>query len=489
MIVTLRSLEDVTLDTAWKVGFRNAGIALSDRARARMGECRAAFERLLASDSAGFVYGSTAAPGARAKTPLSEESQKALANSQKLWAPRKFGNGNRWVPEHAVRLVLLARVASYIEGHGRVRVATAEWVAGLLSQPAPSIPLDGATGPGEVMPLSWLYPELDDVELATGELMSLYNGSPCATAFVTDAALTAARRLRLAERILALAIEAVAAPLDMYDPSLQGLTADPDHRDVLQRLNAHLTDVPESGRLPHQAPVSWRIVPTVLATAARTIRGAQETAGHSLRSIAHNPVYLPPEPGYPHGRAISTGGFHNHQASRAIDMLNVAGADICALAAKQTWRLLDGVPFGLPKLLVPADSGVINTEFIAWSQTSHAERARQAAVPAVLPTGLEDPGGGQSDVAAPVFLAFERYLDVADAADASLATLSIAVIQAFRLSQRLPPPRLAGLYEALDTIVPQFDQHGVGELGEAIRRLKASYSEAAIGRGQMAALI
>ena len=118
-------------------------------------------------------------------------------------------------------------------------------------------------------------------------------------------------------------------------------------------------------------------------------------------------------------------------------MLNVAGADICALAAKQTWRLLDGVPFGLPKLLVPADSGVINTEFIAWSQTSHAERARQAAVPAVLPTGLEDPGGGQSDVAAPVFLAFERYLDVADAADASLATLSIAVIQAFRLSQRL----------------------------------------------------
>ena len=489
MIVTLHSLDDVTLDTAWEVGFKNAGVTLSDRARARMGECWEAFERLLASDSAGFVYGSTAAPGARAKTPLSQEDQTALASSQKLWAPRKFGDGNRWVPEHAVRLVLLARVASYIEGHGRVRVATAEWVAGLLSQPAPSMPLDGATGPGEVMPLSWLYPELDDVELAAGELMALYNGSPCATAFVTDAALTAERRLRLAERILALSIEAVAAPLDLYGPGLQGLTADPDHRDVLQRLNDYLTDVPQSGRLPHQAPVSWRIVPTVLATVARTIRSAQETAGHSLRSIAHNPVYLPPEPGYPNGRAISTGGFHNHQASRAIDMLNVAGADICALAAKQTWRLLDGVPFGLPKLLVPADSGVINTEFIAWSQTSHAERARQAAVPAVLPIGLEDPGGGQSDVAAPVFLAFERYLDVADAVDASLATLSIAVMQAFRLSKRLPPPRLAGLHEALDAIVPPFDQHGVGELGAAVRRLKASYSEAAIGRGHMSALI
>ncbi|MDE0238740.1 MAG: hypothetical protein OXI95_17740 [bacterium] len=78
---------------------------------------------------------------------------------------------------------------------------------------------------------------------------------------------------------------------------------------------------------------------------------------------------------------------------------------------------------------------------------------------------LEDPGGGQSDIAAPVFLAYERYLDVADAVVASLATLSIAVIQAFRLSRRRPPPRLAELHAALDARVPPFDQDGVGEFG------------------------
>ena len=488
MVVTLHSLADVTLDTAWQVGFENAGVALSDRVKARIGECRDAFERLLASDSAGFVYGSTAAPGARAKTPLSAESQRAFASSQNLWAPKNFGGGNRWVPEHAVRLVLLARVAGYIEGHGRVSVGTAEWVAGLLSEPAPAMPLDTATGPGEVMPLSWLYPKLADVELAAGEVMSLYNGSPCATGFVTDAALTSARRLRLTERVFALAIEAVGAPLDAYDTALQDITADPDHRNVLRQLNECLDGVPKSGRLPHQAPVSWRIVPNVLATVTRTVRMAQETAEQSLQSIAHNPVYLPPEPAYPNGRAISTGGFHNHQASRAIDMLNVAGADICALATKQTCRLLDGAPFGFPKLLVPADSGVIGTEFLAWSQTSHAERARQAAVPAVLSIGLEDPGGGQSDVAAPVFLAYERHLDVADAIDASLATLSIAIIQAFRISQRLPPPKLRELHEALDTIVPPFEQDWISDLGATLRRLKTSYSEAMIGRGDMATL-
>ncbi len=489
MVVTLHSLADVTLETAWQVGFENAGIVLSDRARARIGECREAFERLLASDSAGFVYGSTAAPGARAKTPLSAEGRKALANAQTVWAPKDFGGGNRWVPGHAMRLALLARVAGYLEGHASVTVGTAEWVAGLLSGPAPALPLDTATGPGEVMPLSWLYPKLADVELAAGEIMSLYNGSPFATGFVTDAALTSARRLRLLERVFALAVEAVAAPLDAYDAALQAITADPDHRNILRRLNELLGGVPKSGRLPHQAPVSWRIVPTVLATAARAVRSAEETAGQSLRSIAHNPVYLPPEPGHPNGRAISSGGFHDHQASRAIDMLNIAGADICALATKQTCRLLDGAPFGLPNLLVPAGSGTIGTELLAWSQTSHAERARQAAMPAVLPIGLEDPGGGQSDVAAPVFLAYERHLDVADAVDASLATLSVAIVQAFRLTRRPPPPKLAELHEALDTVVPPFEPDRIGDLGATLRRLKKSYSEAAIGRGDMAALI
>ena len=100
-------------------------------------------------------------------------------------------------------------------------------------------------------------------------------------------------------------------------------------------------------------------------------------------------------------RAISPGGFHNHQASRAVDALNAAAADLCALATKLTARLLDGAPFGLPKLLVREDSAVIGTEFLAWSQTSHAERARQAAVPAVLTIGLEDPGGGSPTLPPP----------------------------------------------------------------------------------------
>lgn len=485
-VSSLDSLADVTLDLAWRIGFRNEGVAFSARAEARISECRDAFERLLAGGDAGFVYGSTAAPGARAKTPLSEEAREFLARSQHLWAPHEFGGGSRWVPAPAVRLIVLARLTSYLEGHGRVTMETARRIAGLLDADAPSIPLDCATGPGEVMPLSWLYSPLGDLPLAPGELMALYNGSPCASGFAAYAALTAGRRLALAERIFALAVEAVAAPLDPYDAGLEALTADPDHRALLHRMREDLDEVPRSGRLPHQAPVSWRIVPGVLAAAARAVRGAREVAAQSLQSAAHNPVFLPPDAHHPDGRVLSPGGFHNHAAARAIDALNVAGADICALATKQTARLLDGAPFGLPRLLVPEGSGVIGTEFLAWSQTAHAERARLAAAPSVLTIGLEDPGGGQSDVASPVFLAFERFLDIADCVDASLATFAIALVQGYRLSGRSAPPRLAGLHARLADAVPAFDQPAVRALGAALRRLKASFSDAVLGRGDIA---
>ena len=486
MTVTLDRLEGITLEEAWRVAFRGEGVDFSERARTCITDCRAAFERLLASGDAGFVYGSTAAPGARAKTKLSKARQEALARSQNLWAPRAFGGGAVNAPEHAVRLVLFARLAGYIEGHGRIRLETAEWIAALLAGAMPRLPLDAATGPGEVMPLSWLYPGLSERELAAGEIMSLYNGSPCATGFVTDAALTAARRLRLAEALLALAIEAPAAPLDAYDPALQEITADPQLRASLRRLNGLLEGVPLEERLSHQAPVSWRIIPQILAVFADAVQAAERRAEASLRSVAHNPVYLPPDADHLNGRAISPGGFHNQQASRAIDQLNAAGADLCALATKLTSRLMDGGPFGLPKLLVAADSGVIGTEFLAWSQTSHAERARQSAMPAVLSIGLEDPGGGQSDVAVPVFLAYERYLDVADAADASLATLALTVLQAFRISGRQPPPKLQAFASSLDNMVAPFELERIGELGDSLRRVKIACSEAVVGQGELA---
>ncbi|MEM9241603.1 MAG: aromatic amino acid lyase, partial [Pseudomonadota bacterium] len=117
MTVILDRLQDISLQEAWQVGFEGHPITLSDRAAGCIIKSRDAFERLLSSETPPYMYGSTTAPGARAKVKLSVESQEELVRIQNLWASREIGMGRKMVPDHGVRLILMARVASYIEGH------------------------------------------------------------------------------------------------------------------------------------------------------------------------------------------------------------------------------------------------------------------------------------------------------------------------------------------------------------------------------------
>jgi len=107
MNITLDTLADINLDMAVKVGFEKAKVDFSERAQAQIANSREAFERMLTSEDAGFVYGSTVAPGARAKKRLNEDNRKSLASTANAWAPKTFGGGNNYVPESAARLVLL----------------------------------------------------------------------------------------------------------------------------------------------------------------------------------------------------------------------------------------------------------------------------------------------------------------------------------------------------------------------------------------------
>ncbi len=489
MLVTLNRLSEITLEDAWRVGFGGTPLTLSDAARKKITTCRDAFERLLASDNPPYIYGSTTAPGARAKKPLSDADQARLVELQNMWASREIGMGQKYVPDHAMRLILMARVASYIEGNTAISLPTAEWVTNLSHHPMRQLPLEAATGPGEVMALSCLYPNQWDIRLKAGEIMALYNGSPCATGLALDAALTARRRFELVTRIMALVIEAIGAPLEAYDPAIANVSVDPHMKAAFETLGTYLKDVSRDGRLPHQAPVSWRIIPTMLAAQRQVVIHAEETALNSVRSVAQNPLFVPPDANHPNGRVLSNGGYHNQQASRAIDGLNAAGADVCVLAGKQTARLMDGAPFGLPKLLVEEGTGVVGTEFLTWTQTGLADRARLSAAPATLPTGLEDPGGAQSDVASPVFLAYERHMDISDDVAGALSVLCVAMVQAYRLSGRARPAPLTDFYDRIARHVVPFTPERFVDLGQSMRDVKTLFSDAIIGKGALSSFL
>ena len=62
-----------------------------------------------------------------------------------------------------------------------------------------------------------------------------------------------------------------------------------------------------------QAPVSWRIIPTILASQIEAVTRAEETALHAIRSVAQNPLFVPPTPEHPDGRMLSTGGYRSEE--------------------------------------------------------------------------------------------------------------------------------------------------------------------------------
>jgi len=483
MTIILNNRQDINLENAHRIINEKPRVLFSPAALSKMQQARLEFERLLSSDAQQFIYGTTTAPGARAKDNLSAAQQhgqgKKLHDFVSL-APVQIGN--RYLPEHISRLIIFARLTNFIEGHGKVRPEIAQRVAELLNGPLPSVPLVGLVSPGEVIPLMHLYEgALTDLELAPGEAMGLINGSPCAAALVSETALSASQRMQLIEHILALSIEAFGAPLDGYDPALLKLWNDPFDQQAIQTLNRLLTGASSQGRRSYQPPVSWRIIPRLLGVLYRAEAATQEIAGHSLSSVSDNPVFLEPDPGQTLGRCISTGGFHNAQAARAIDNINATYADISVLCAKQTSKLLDGSGTGLPSLLIAPDSGIVGTEFLAWIQTDLVERARRAAQPALLSSGLDDPQGGQSDIPAPVFSSYEHNLTVTECLDHALVILGVVCSQALFLAGRQPAPPLQPFLDTLRDVVPPLtDRSSTKEFNEGIRTLSQMFGNMAL---------
>ena len=213
-------------------------------------EGRSRFEAYI-DNKGGYVYGSTTAPGSRAKVILSEQESRRQGATLRNFISLKVGPGGEMLSERCVRLAVFARLTNAMTGSGKLRPATVRAVANLL-QALPDVPLQSVACSGEVMPLSWLAAPLADLPLAIGEAMALINGSPFATAMAGDVALTARRRINLAERVLALSVEAAQCPAGHFDPRLADRWLDPCYRESLERLHALLADS-QRLQLQHQA--------------------------------------------------------------------------------------------------------------------------------------------------------------------------------------------------------------------------------------------
>ncbi len=463
MTLTLASRKDFTLDSYKQVAWQGQKVAFDTNALARMADCRAAFDRLI-EDPEITIYGVTSGYGQMAKVRLTPEERQRHANRPPLAAMTSFGEP---LPARVVRGMIFARLTNFIEGHSAITPSLAEAVAGLLDGgPLPSVPALGNGCPGEILALSHLFADVGSTQrLAPKDALSLINGSPCATALISDAALAAEARLQLAIQVFALSSEALKVPLTHFDAALEDLWSDPHETLALQGLRRAMEGGASEDRRPYQAPVSWRILPRVLGQASRVLAQVREVSEQSLVAVTDNPVYLPPDAENPNGRCFSTGGYHNAKAYPALDNLAAAWADLAMLCDRQVTKLLDGAISLLPPQLRVGEDGYVGT--VGFSVLAYAEQARQAAQRSFLP-GSEGGGFGQNDVAVPTFFSWRKEAEAGMCLEAGLACLAAIASQAYFVTERAAPPALRDLLAEVRSYVPPVDSaRGLGpELGE-----------------------
>ncbi|MEQ8653593.1 MAG: aromatic amino acid lyase [Kiloniellales bacterium] len=457
MRLVLDRRADMDLSAFYQVAWKGRGIDLSGAALARMTAARANFMSLIENDEDIVIYGVTTGYGHRASQRLNHEERKQQARRPPLSAMTSFGEP---LPARVVRGIVFARLANFIEGHAAITPAIAAAVAGLLDRPGlPEVPALGNGCPGEITALSHLFSGLgQQVELAEKDSLSLINGSPCASALVADAALAARRRLDLALEVFALSAEAIKAPLGHFDAALDPLWEDPQEAAALQRLRELMDNSGGGERRPYQAPVSWRILPRVLGQAGRAVTQAEEVAEISLRAVSDNPVFIPPDPDapdshHPYGRIMSTGGYHNAKAYPAMDALAAIWADLALIADRHIDKLMHARVSLLPDGLRLGE-GYLGG--LAFTSAGFVEQARQVASPSLLPA-MESGGYGQNDVPTPVFLAWRKEAEAAQAFEAVLAILAAICSQAFAATDRDPPPALADLLDETRTLFPPIE--------------------------------
>jgi histidine ammonia-lyase len=450
VVVNVRS--DFTLDNFCRVAWCGEAVTIGPHARACMTEARTNFLALLESDPGAFVYGVTHRGGEHVRSRITPQERGSIGSAPDYGSSLTFG---RPLPPRVVRGILFARLVNFVEGNAAVRPALADAVAALLDNgPLPTISLEGNGGAGEIMALGSLLAEIGSrLPLEVKERGALANGSPCAAALVTDAAIAGRRRLELVHRTFALSVEAFLAPTEAFKRELEGLWGDEHEIEALRTLRADL-EGGSTRRRAVQAPVSYRILPRVLGHARRAVAAAERAAQTSLSSVTDNPVYVPGDDEHPLGQVFSTGGYHNAMAYPALDGLAAAWADLAQLAERHVVGILAEEAAWAP---APRGADIHhNLMVLPMVCVGYSESARRAAQRVFLPASSG--GLAQDDVAAPTFFAWDGERQAGQALDANLAILACVACEALRASGREATPALQGLHAKVQELLPPVDE-------------------------------
>lgn len=398
--VTL-GLRPLSIEDVEQVARAGAAVELAEPARRRIGEGRARLEERLAAGDR--IYGVNTGVGGNIRYALDADQTERLQHN--LMRHLSCATGQP-LPQDVVRAAMLLRLATFAAGASAVRLELVEALAALLNRGiVPVVPRYGSVGAsGDLMPSAYIArvllgmgladyqgrrtdagealraAGLQPIRFAPKEGLALINGTTGMTACAVLLWADAGRVLRALLGAVALAIEALQAPSEPYQPWVHENKAHPGQLEVAAYIRGLLDGSGYIQESSSQSCYSLRCVPQGLGPAWEALEGARPVIEREINSANDNPLIDPAT-----GRLYRAGNFYGGHIARLLDTLKLDFA-IEGNWANSLFAVLvdDRFNSGLPANLVPEPG--VNSGFkgMQLSVTSLACAIRQMAGPSSI---------------------------------------------------------------------------------------------------------
>lgn len=410
--------------------YRGAAVVIAPEALARVAASRDLFERHIATGV--LCYGVNTGLGALAGRDLGPAEQAQL--SRRVLMGRAAAVGVPFPPAVA-RGMLLIRLVQFLSGEAAVTPGLCRHIALCLDHGlAPWVPSEGHGMAGEIIPLCHLAQPLIGEGLVHGpdgraepardwyrrqglapweprpkEGIALINGVAAAPAIAWHRIRRLRRTRDLADGVAAASIEALALPLEPFDPAVARLRPDPGLAETLAALAPHLAGSAVT-RSARQGPVSFRVVPQVHGVLRDALDGLAVATLREMATVGDNPAFIgdPDAPAF--GRLLHGGNFHAAALTHAVEGAALALIQVGLLAERRLHRLLDARFTGLAPQLARdpgLDAGLVTLHKAALGFSA---RLKAFAVPPSILHG--ESSFGQEDAMALTLPALDRLGEV-----------------------------------------------------------------------------
>jgi histidine ammonia-lyase len=444
-------------------------------------------------DGGGAAYGINTGLGYLINHAVEADDQAAFQRS--ILLGRAAGVGPP-LSAPVVRGTMLLRLAGFLSGRAGVSAGLCRFIADRLNDGwLPVVPAAVSGAAGETVALAHMFETLVGAgsvlieghgvgaaealsargvapyELGAKEGIALINGAPLAPALGVPLALRTEALLEHATLAGTLAVAVIDASARPYSMRVGDLKGDPGQLRVHRRIG-ELLDGGGLWEPALQAPVSFRVMPQVHGAAFDVLEQLYAQLRRELRAVTDSPLYMHAADGEPEG-LYSTGGFHAHALTLALETLAIALVHVLNLAEKRLHRLLDSRFSGLPEQLSRQPGRHSGLVILHKQVIGLAAEAATLASPASI--RAVDASTGQEDFQAQTILVARRLEQILDDLELGLAYELVALRQAHDLSGRAVPAPLQEAVGSIAEVVPEIvEDRSLADDVERVRTLIAS---------------